>query len=520
MHCSSTNLDEIELAETFKTRIDMGEHDPKYEHVEWVVVDDRTPGSYKKKVEFDTTSVIDKLPIYRESYILFPLRMKSSDSNNAYDMDTMLAWKGSVLTLIRSLTVKAGNLTLVNSNDGAVPLINNLKLLTCADLDWIHATGSELSFFGADRQVLSQASETHILPSSSQIAKGFPNHNMYGNQQLTDRVTIMSEQMRTDGDGWLNMHVYIPLKYIHPLFDQMRTPLPNCPLRIAIGLSSVSNGDADLMPITTPGMAAHYRPTVVNTGTEAAPVWEPTLVRDAVALPADAPILELSQDVEIDGFAPGACRLYVKTVVLKPADQKRLDSEMGGPGYKKTITYTVTDYHDKKPIEVKNGEASLVHVFGNNTKRPVRVWALFPPTGALSDPLSTFPATIGQVQLKDVNLLINNTKFRAADFETQKELYNELRAYMLGSGYSTTQGAQISYNDFTHGMNPYLFDLSRNPTVRNNLPVTFKINGKLISANDTVCDAIFLVERYMTVVFNITNNKAEVTEVEGLKSEA
>ena len=234
---------------------------------------------------------------------------------------------------------------------------------------------------------------------------------------------------------------------------------------------------------------------------------------------ASKPSLEVVPSIEINGVTPGACRLYVKTVVLKPEDQKKLDSQLSGPGYKKSITYTVTDHHKPSlPVAVSTGGSSLHHVFGHDTKRPVRVWAMFPPVGAISNHLSTFPATMGIVKVKDVNLKINNIKFRSADYETQKELYDELRAYMLGSGYSTTQGAQISYNDFLHGMNPYLFDLSRNPTVRNNLPVTFTFDGKLVGPAGS-CDAIFLIERYKTVVFNITHNKAEVTDEDGLRSD-
>jgi hypothetical protein len=194
---------------------------------------------------------------------------------------------------------------------------------------------------------------------------------------------------------------------------------------------------------------------------------------------------------------------------------------MSGSGYKKIVTYTTTDFYRLRNVDQTVAGRRLHHVFGQETKRPVRVWALFTEPDAMSDPKSTFPATIGQTRAQNVNLKINGAKFRSEDFENQLELYNELRAYMLGSGYSTTQGAQISYNDFVHGMNPYLFDLSRHPTVRNNLPITFTFDGELVQLGVTAkCDAIFLVERYKTAVFNIMHNKIHVTDEDGLSYES
>jgi hypothetical protein len=156
---------------------------------------------------------------------------------------------------------------------------------------------------------------------------------------------------------------------------------------------------------------------------------------------------------------------------------------------------------------------------------------MFPPvtdgasgqSGLLADPLSTFPSTFGSMRVKEANLKINNHNYRNNNFETQIELYNELRQYQLGNGYVKTQGAAISFNDFTHGMGLHLFDVSRHPSVLNNLPITFTFTGQLINpagsgiaAGTAVCAPIFLVERYCTAFINISRSEATTDAKDGL----
>ena len=67
MYAALTNIDEVELSESFKSRIDLGEREKKYDEVEWVALDDKNSLNYKQAIRFDTTDLKDRLPIYRES---------------------------------------------------------------------------------------------------------------------------------------------------------------------------------------------------------------------------------------------------------------------------------------------------------------------------------------------------------------------------------------------------------------------------------------------------------------------
>ena len=507
-----TNLDEIEINQSLnKTRIDMGEREKQYADVEWVALDDKNSLNYTKPVEFDTTPVKDRLPIYRESYVVLPLRATSSVGGTPYTSSTRLAWKCSVLSLIRSILVQpiGSGPALVNEQDGQLPLINNLRLLTAADVDWVDSTGQELSFTGCDRQVDADVmgAELHVsdgASSSTSVATGFSTNGLFSNPRLAARVAIFSNMSDRTVAANIDMIVSIPLKYIHSLFDQMGHVMPNYPMRIKFGISSFTSGSEDFMPLTTPSRS-------VCGGFDAAGA---PLVSAAIVV-APAPVLKVETGASFRGYTPGACRLYVKTVILKPEDSTKLDSELSS-GYKKTITYLTTDIYRKVGQTTSSAGVGCRHVFAENTKRPVRLWALFPPTGAISSPLSTFPATIGRAGIKDVSIRINGSILRKEKYESQLELYNELREYQLGAGYSTQQGGRISYNDFCQGVNPYLFDLSRHPSVINNMPVTLTFDSTIFEASAGVVDATFLVERWQTAVFNITKSKAETDVEDGL----
>ena len=141
MYSALTNIDEIEISESLhRSHIDMGEKDKTYDEVEWVPLDDTNKLNYKQPIKFDTKELADRLPVYREARVEFPIRASSSDAANLYDADTRLAVKNSVLSLIYTLSVKptgSGVSTLVNEKDGQLPLMNNLRLLTQSDVDWI-----------------------------------------------------------------------------------------------------------------------------------------------------------------------------------------------------------------------------------------------------------------------------------------------------------------------------------------------------------------------------------------------
>jgi hypothetical protein len=126
---------------------------------------------------------------------------------------------------------------------------------------------------------------------------------------------------------------------------------------------------------------------------------------------------------------------------------------------------------------------------------------------------------MGSVSITNCNLKVNSKDLRTSPFQSQLELYNELRQYQLGSGLKTVQGAAISYNDWCYGMNPHLFDVSRHPSVLNNLPIQFTFDGDLVDPTAAGCDAIFLVERYQTAFINITRSSATTDVKDGIASD-
>jgi hypothetical protein len=368
-----TNIDECEIEQAFKTRIDLGEREKKYAEVEWYALDDKNNGNYKQPVRFDTTDLKDKMPIYREAYAVFPV--KATSSGAAYTASSRLAFKCSVLSLIRTLMVQPTGQcpTLVSELDGQLPLAANLRLLTSSDVDWVECSGQELHYFGCDRAVnpnVMGGANQSLAPGGSHIASAFPTSDVYDNARLADRVAVFSAQSDHSVVSAFSMIISIPLKFISPFFDQCGFPLPNYPMRIQLGLSSLTNGNDDFMPITCPKL----------TETVGAITPAGAIAAQAPILPAPAPVLEIDTSIEIRGFAPGACRLYVKCVTLAGKDGEEMD-KMLSSGYKKTITYLTSDIHPFSAVTTSANGSKYHKVFGENTKRPVRVWAMFPKSG-------------------------------------------------------------------------------------------------------------------------------------------
>jgi len=511
MNSALTNIDEIEISESLhRTQIDLGEKDKKYDEVEWVPIDDTNKLNYKQPIKFDTKELADRLPVYREARAEFPIRASSSDVADPYDADTRLAVKNSVLSLIHTLSVKptgSGVSTLVNEKDGQLPLMNNLRLLTHSDIDWINCSGDELQFFGCDRYVPQNVWGAGVAgtASPSHISSTVPTVDVYTNPALANRVAIFTSFTDHASDvTCFDMIVSIPLKFIHPLFDQMGFVLPNYPMKIEMGLSSLTNGCEGIMPFTTPVSTA-----VGVFGANGAPA-----VQDA-KLAAAPPKLEIVPSISIKGYAPGACRLIVKCVTMRGKDAEDMDKLIAS-GYKKKVTFLTTDIYQESAVATSASGKAYHYVFGQNTKRPVRVWALFPPTGALAASDNTFPATVGPCYIQDCNLKVGTVLVKRQNFENQHELYNELRQYQLGSSHRQQQGACISYNDFIHGTRPYLFDISRLTPVINNIPVTFTFDAKLVDPAAGQVDPIFLVERYQTMFLDISRSKASTDVQDGL----
>ena len=520
MHCSSTNIDETEIAQVFQTKIDLGESAPKYSKAEWVYIDDKNKGNYSGPIRFDTMDLKDRQPVIREGYVMIPLEAASS-TGTAYTASTRLAYKASVLSQIRTLLVAPmGNgEPFVNEFEGQLPIMNNLRLMTESDIDWVECSGQELHYFGCDRSVdpnIMGDAQT-VTPTACALSQSCPTNEVFGNERLSNRIAILSHQCaRSEVTPWgridatkFQLLLCIPLKFIHPFFDQLGFALPNCPLKIEFGLSSLTSGNSDYMPFTCP------KSDVVTMSVTSAGAAQ---TQAAIAAPP-VPKLSINTSISIRGFSPGACRLYFKCVTFDNEDGKKMDQALAS-GFKKSITYLTTDIVTDVGVATSASGKSYHRVFAENTKRPVRVWALFPKTGTIAASDNCFPACIGTCYLQDVNLKLNGDTIRKTNYQNQRELYNELREYQLGSGYATIGGGGISYNDFMNGVNPHLFDVSRHQSVINNMPITFTFDGKLTEPNSVAVDPIFLVQRYKTAFFNISKSSVTTDTYDGLRSKS
>jgi hypothetical protein len=255
--------DQSEIAEAFRSSNDLDLDIPAYATENYnVFVNDINNQSYSNgQIIFSTEAVKDKQIVLSESFAAFPLSLTSSGT--AYDANTRLAIKTSLLSLIQGVRISTTNGTnIVDETSGSLPIINNLRLLTEEDLEFVEGEGRDLMFFGPDKFNQSNVDpgvavlNAPINPVSglTDVSSAPADNNVVFNKALSKRVSAFyTTAANTTSTIWTIM-AYIPLKYIHPYFRAMAFPLCNNPLQINFNISGIYN--QTFLPWETPRASA------------------------------------------------------------------------------------------------------------------------------------------------------------------------------------------------------------------------------------------------------------------------
>jgi hypothetical protein len=200
-------------------------------------------------------------------------------------------------------------------------------------------------------------------------------------------------------------------------------------------------------------------------------------------------------------------------VYFRPSEAKQLANWITSK-FEKTITYTVATSYT-----FPQTSSSFSQQIANTVVRPTRMWVMPLPTGTLRSSSNTFPSCIGPNILTNFNIQMGGNNLYQQDFKSQYQFYREFKNQLIGAASSTMCGTPISYDDFINGMNPYVFDLSRNPVIKSNNPNNFLINGQVkvgaTGADVAAYDLFVIIERLVTCTLKVSGDGITILTKDG-----
>jgi hypothetical protein len=494
-----------------------------YEKVEYIQLTDIQSGQYGTgSIGFNTESQMKNHVVYSESYLVLPIRANLAT-------DGRLAVKNSLLSFIQGVQIESSSGTQICGEMISTPIINNLRLLIDSSTDFLE--GNELMFFGKDKiieQDISGAGSSVVGGTSTECTSGkglvSESVNSLLNPTLCSRISVLQKRTVVIAGGVTSRAfiAYIPLKFVHDFFAQMSFPIINLALRITFNIAGVGNY-ASYNPWTIPTFPAH-----LSLGTTAVPAAATLPATLAAATPSAVfgthAVTGLATDILTsmqDEFGANVTpRLILKTVYFRAREAQALHDEIQ-KGFSKTIVYRNTNYYTQPMAgSATGGTGDVSWPFVQGIIRPTRVWVLPVAKSTLGSASNTFPATIGPNYLSHTNIQLNGNNFYNNEMVTQYDHFREFKKQLIGASTSTACGTPISYSDWVAGINPYCFDLSRNPTVKSNnlctLHLTTRIRDqttKLAPAGDV--ELIVIVERLQTVTLQVSEGGVVVLTRQG-----
>lgn len=506
--------------------------EPSYEKVEYIQLADEQGGVYDSgEISYSTTMTEKSNVELADSILALPLRVNLAD-------DKKIAIKNSLLSLIQGVDIRSSAGTnIANDTTGSTAALANLKLLIDSSTDF--HDGNELMFFGKDQHIdpdvmrgvagADAAKRSRVGHVSSSVTAALPENDPRHNPALASRISVFASRSNAfvaSGGGSLGYREFIamiPLKFIHDFFAQMHFPLPNLGLRITFRIAGVG-GNTAYFPFTCPSSSAHLTLGAPDAAAVLAPLAAgaaPTKAEfdaamDATLAPAVTalakPTIEIRPTVTDRAGWSTKPSLYIKTVYFRSEEATQLAKAIT-EGFEKKIVYTVSQAY---PFLQSSAQVSQIVTTG--VIRPTRLWVMPLPAPAqvggagpvvnyLASENNSFPAAIGPNILTNFNIMLNGNPFYNNELRSQYQFYREFRTQLIAAGSSLTCGTPISYEDWLQGVNPYVFDLSRNPTVKSNnsseLTVVCAVKdraGADVAASTLYC----IVERLRTCVLHVS----------------
>lgn len=487
-------MDEQEISDFFDQNLHIRGGDESYADIQYCFVNDNNNNNYSNgQVQFNLTSTGNKFQILRDSYLVLPLTITSSNTAYTGFAANKIAIKNSLVSLIQGLTITTADGTSIVAEQGSTPIINNLKVLLDSSIDFYNSSGQQLHFGGKDTNT-TPANGNSLQPWN--VTTGSPTIDVTSNQGLMNRISCF-QSTSTFNAGSFSFIAYIPLRFIHSFFDMCSFPLVNMPLLITFNIAGTTSYSQH-QPFTCATQQANGYVDDAGAATAIA----------AVAA-SSAPVVTItpSADERGTGFIPGSCRIYLKTVTFNAKTASAIASKIQ-TGFTKYIDFTTSDLYilGNQTVTAANSYQTVNYQITSASVRPRRVWVLPVTTGTLTSAANTFPASIGNYVFSQVNLAINSQNYYQSNLQSQYEMYKILAEQMVGCDCSSCEGAHISYVDYLNGMNPLCLDISRLKQLDLNNPCQLQLQANIKSKSGTTAyDLVCVVERSVTLKLNFSS---------------
>lgn len=532
-----------EIASMFRTT--NLEKEATYRRVEYVQVQDQSGGGVYPigQVAFNLQPHIAQFSVLADSFLVLPLQITNATAASVY------AIKNSFCSLIHGLQVSSSSgTTIINEIQGSTGIMSNLRMLVDSSLDYIDM--NEMQYFGHDQNLDGDVSGRHqsvvsgVFPKASSFV---PTIDPQFNPALASRITVfnaLSTKVQVGGTAVYqqNFVAYLPLKLLHPWFEQMNFPINNTPFFLTFNVAGAA-GYTGHCPFTCPTFAPHstmgnliapaplalaagpgvFANGATPTGAEVlAAISASTLAAASItnAVPAAAlPALSIVASGTEKGFTSGV-RLYLKIVTFHD-DEAALIVRRNAEKFRRAIVFPTTSLHSFAIPANAGSSATLSNLqIGTQYIRPTRVWVLPILAGTRTLASNTFPACISASSqyLTNTNLSINGVAFYQSNLRSQYEFYRLLRDEMVGGGKSLSHGTPISYSDFMSGINPYCFNISRDPSVDSNLAVSLSLTTDIAVPAGTfpAIELLVIVECLNTHIFETALGATTMTCPQGV----
>lgn len=509
-------MDSLEIESLFSQTNEIDE--ASYERVEYVALTDTNGSNYASgQISFITDNCMKNHICYSESYLQIPIQVAMSACGR-------IAVKNSLLSLIQGIQIESGSGTSIANENTSTPILANLKLLIDSSTDFLD--GSELNFFGKDQLIEANVSGADFSTVGAVSASATSSTGAalgvvpYRNPAMSSRISVFTQRANSYVDasgnsvnagvaGFQSFCAYIPLKFIHSFFAAMDFPMVNLSLKITVNIAGTS-GYTSYCPWTIPTFPAISTLGPASAAAAIADVAHTLAPAVASATITSAAVVATMNDKRGMVQTP---KLFLKTVYFRAKEAEMLKKKIQ-QGFTKELVYTVSQYYPSSQVS-----GSVNQPIAQGLIRPVRMWVMPLASGTLASSANSFPSSIGPNYLTNCNIQLNGLPIYLNDFKSQYQFYKEFRTQCIAATSSQACGTPISFSDWLGGLNPYVFDLSRNPTVKsNNMCSLTLVTDVKVSATTALAgtfDLVVIIERLQTITLKVSEGGVEITTKQG-----
>lgn len=437
----------------------------QYSETNMLYFNDMNNGNYNSgQIRFDTVLAANDWVDWADSQLMIPLTIKSSNNGTyPYGETDPIAFKNSTLSLITGIQVVAANGSTIvpqcrtleqslvramveSSSETPKTSLESLQLWKSELPNIMASTGAAGGYYFSQTSTLGNNLTSVIYNNNSvQYATGASStittvNNGY-NPGFAKGVEYFkaNANLKASTTDTFETTVFIPLKYIHPLFAQLDEPL----LGTRFYFTFYTSVTASYNNIASATVITNDCPMVVGATNSAGTAMV-------------APV------IAIGNAASSTCKIYYKQCKFTSDIAEKM-AQRYKEGFTKTINYLQPDVYTNINGRTNwpAGNPSLLITDSQTiptTIRPRRVWQLMYPTGMSSSFTIPF-CSVGALQ--NVQFLLSNVPYFKQPLVYDVECWWKLKQEMPNIIDPIRESSFLTYEDFVTQYRFYCYDITR-----------------------------------------------------------